>query len=148
MADGDQEQSSKTEDPSQKRLEDARKRGDVVKSTEVTTWFMLSGSLLLISLMAPWTASHLAGSLTGLLDHAGDMEVGGPAFGAYARGLFSDMIWVGLIPMAALAIFAIAANLVQHRPLLSLDPITPKFSKVSPAAGFKRLFSRDRKSVV
>ena len=48
---------------------------------------------------------------------------------------------VTLIPLAALMIFAIAANLVQHRPLLSLDPITPKLSKISPVDGFRRLFS-------
>ena len=40
-------------------------------------------------------------------------------------------------------VFGIGANLVQHRPLLSLEPITPKFSKISPIQGGKRLFSRD-----
>ncbi len=53
------EQSSKTEDPSQKKLEDAHKKGDVVKSQEVNNWFMLAGSGLLFSLMAVPTSTGL-----------------------------------------------------------------------------------------
>ena len=142
MADDAPEQSSKTEDPSQRKLEEARKRGDVVKSQEVTTWFMLAGSLLLISMMAPWTSAGLAESFTALLANADQYEVGGPAFGAVLRGPRElRSLMVALIPLAVLTVFAIAANLVQHRPLLSLDPITPKLSKISPIDGFRRLFS-------
>ena len=36
-----------------------------------------------------------------------------------------------------------AGNLVQHRPLVSVDPITPKFSKISPLGGLKRMFSKE-----
>ena len=56
----DTEQSSKTEDPSQKKLDDAHKRGDVVKSQEVNNWFMIAGSGLLFSLMAAPTTTGLA----------------------------------------------------------------------------------------
>jgi len=52
MSDEAPEESSKTEDPSQKKLDDAHKRGDVVKSQEVNNWFMIAGSGLLFSLMA------------------------------------------------------------------------------------------------
>ncbi|CAN0564573.1 unnamed protein product, partial [Laminaria digitata] len=53
------EKSSKTEDPSQKKLEDAHKKGDVAKSQEVTTWFMIAGSGLLFALMASPTSAAL-----------------------------------------------------------------------------------------
>jgi flagellar biosynthesis protein FlhB len=142
MADGDApEQSSKTEDPSARKLEEARKKGDVVKSQELTTWFMLAGSLLLISTMAPWTSVSLMDSFKTLLANADQYEVGGPAFGQFFAGLASAILTVAVVPLLALAIFAIAANLVQHRPLLSADPITPKLSKISPVDGFRRLFS-------
>ena len=52
MSDDAPEESSKTEDPSQKKLDDAHKRGDVVKSQEVNNWFMIAGSGLLFSMMA------------------------------------------------------------------------------------------------
>lgn len=139
----DTEQSSKTEDPSQKKLDDAHKRGDVVKSQEVNNWFMIAGSGLLFSLMAAPSTAGLANSLKTLLANADQFEIGGPALSAFFNNLAATILLIALVPLAILAGFGIAANLVQHRPLLSLDPIIPKFSKISPLAGGKRLFSRD-----
>jgi flagellar biosynthetic protein FlhB len=51
------------------------------------------------------------------------------------------MVGTIAIPLVVLSFCAIIANLIQHRPLLSVEPITPKLSKISPLAGFKRLFS-------
>ena len=143
MSDDAPEQSSKTEDPSFKKLEDAHKKGDVVKSQEVTNWFMIAGSGLLFSLMAAPTAAGLAQNLSMLLAHADSFEVGGAALNGFLTNLAGTILLVALVPLAVLAGFGIAANLVQHRPLLSVDPITPKLSKISPIQGFKRLFSRD-----
>lgn len=141
MSDEAPEESSKTEDPSQKKLEDAHKKGDVAKSQEVTTWFALVGSALMFAAMAPATAEALTGSLKGLLANADLYEVGSAAFGAVMWQLIGAILLVAVIPMLVVAAFATAGNLIQHRPLVSVDPITPKFSKVSPLAGAKRLFS-------
>ena len=51
----------KTEDPTQKRLDEALKRGDVVKSQEVNTWFIIAGATLV--LMA------FSGGMSGRADH-------------------------------------------------------------------------------
>ena len=48
MAD-ENDASDKTEDPTQKRLDDAHDRGDVAKSQEVNTWFMIAGATLVLS---------------------------------------------------------------------------------------------------
>ena len=141
MTDEAPEQSSKTEDPSQKKLEDARKRGDVVKSQEVNTWFILLAAALLLAGLAPWAGSSITGPLTTLLANADLYEPGGPAFGSIMWQLAGALAPVALAPLIVLAGFAVAANVIQHRPLLSLEPITPRLSKISPIAGFKRLFS-------
>jgi flagellar biosynthetic protein FlhB len=143
MSDDAPDQEAKTEDPSQKRLNDAQKRGDVVKSQEVNNWFMIAGSGLLFSLLAWPMTTGLAGSLKLLIANADEFEVGGPMLGNFFNNLALTILSVALIPMVILAAFGIAANLVQHRPLLSLDPITPKLSKISPFTGAKRMFSRD-----
>jgi len=143
MSDEAPEQASKTEDPSQKKLDDAHRRGDVVKSQEVNNWFMIGGSALLFSLMAAPSATGLTNSLRTLLANADEFEIGGGAFTSFMGSLTSTILLVALVPLAVLAACGIAANLVQHRPLLSLDPIMPKLSKVSPGEGFRRLFSRD-----
>ena len=75
--------------------------------------------------------------------NADQYEVGGNQFGAFFTALAQAIIGVALVPMGVLAAIAVVANLVQHRPLISLGPLTPRLSKISPLAGAKRLFSRD-----
>jgi len=143
MSDEAPEQDAKTEDPSQKKLEDAHKKGDVAKSQEVVTWFMLLGSAVIFAAMAPATAAGLADSLKIVLMNADQFELGGAGFGAFFNNLALAMIGTVLIPLVVLSACAILANLIQHRPLLSAEPITPKLSKISPLAGAKRLFSTE-----
>jgi flagellar biosynthetic protein FlhB len=137
------EQEAKTEDPSQKKLDDAQKRGDVVKSQEVNNWFMIAGSGVLFSLMAAPTTAGLGNSLKLLMANADQFDIGGSALGNFFNGLALTILGVALIPLVVLAFCGVAANLVQHRPLLSLEPIMPKLSKISPLAGAKRLFSQE-----
>ena len=139
----DTEESSKTEDPSAKRLEDARKRGDVSKSQEVTTWFALAGIGAVIALMASWTATNLMQELKIVMANADRYEVGGNQFGAFFTSLAQSIIGAAIVPMVILTAFAVLGNLIQHRPLISIDPLIPKLSKISPLTGFGRLFSRD-----
>lgn len=143
MSDEAPEKSAKTEDPSQKKLEDAHKRGDVVKSQEVTTWFMIAGSGLLFALMASPTSAALTESLKQLLANADQFELGGGGFGAFFTNLAGSILLVALVPLGVLLMFGIVGNLVQHMPVLTLDPIKPKLSKISPIEGFKRLFSTE-----
>ena len=143
MSDEAPEQDAKTEDPSQKKLEDAHKKGDVAKSQEVVTWFMLLGSAAIFSMMAPATAANLSESLKLILMNADQFELGGAGFSAFFNGLALALLGTVLIPLVVLSSCAILANLIQHRPLLSTEPLIPKFSKISPLAGAKRLFSTE-----
>lgn len=140
MAD-EPDKSEKTEDPSQKKLEDARKKGDVAKSQEVTTWFTMLGSALLFATMAPMTAAGLTQRLAGLLAHADQIDLSAGGFGAFLDGLAGSILLVALVPLAVIALAGVAGNLVQHPPLLSVEPIKPKLNRISPMQGAKRLFS-------
>ena len=143
MSDDAPEQSSKTEDPSHKKLEDAHKKGDVAKSQEVVTWFMLLGSALVFATMAPGVATSLMESLKELIASADTYDLSGTGFATFATGMTYKIIVMVMAPLLILSACGIAANLIQHKPLLSAEPITPKFSKVSPFAGAKRLFSSE-----
>jgi flagellar biosynthetic protein FlhB len=46
------------------------------------------------------------------------------------------------VPFLMFALAAIAGNMIQHRLVWSADGLKPKFSKVSPGAGFKRIFGK------
>lgn len=135
------EQDSKTEDPSLKKLEDAHKKGDVAKSQEVTTWFMLLGSAVIFAMLSPWATGQLSSSLGLIIMNADQFDVAGAGFAQFFNGLALAMLGVMLAPLAVLYVCGILANLVQHRPVWSIEPITPKLSKISPLSGAKRLFS-------
>ena len=143
MSDEAPEQESKTEDPSQKKLEDAHKKGDVAKSQEVVTWFMLLGSAVIFAMMAPSISQQLMVPLETLIMNADQFELGGQGFSLFFNNLALALLGTILVPLVILAACAVTANLIQHRWLVSADPITPKLSKISPLAGFKRLFSMD-----
>jgi flagellar biosynthetic protein FlhB len=134
------DKSERSEDPTQKKLEEAHKRGDVAKSQEVNTWFVILASTVGMGLLAPHSASQLALWCKGIFVRAGTMPVDSGAL----RALFMEAAMaVGsalLLPLALIVAAGIASNLVQHRPVWSLEPVTPKASKISPLRGFKRLF--------
>ncbi|MBJ3783940.1 flagellar biosynthesis protein FlhB [Devosia sediminis] len=143
MSDDAPDQESKTEDPSQKKLDDAHKKGDVAKSQEVTTWFMLLGSAIVFAMLSPWASTEMSQSLSLIFANADQIDVEGSGFTDFFNGLAFSLIGVATIPLLVLFVCGILANLVQHRPVWSVEPITPKFSKISPIGGFKRLFSAD-----
>ena len=139
---GEDDDAERTEDPTQKRLDEALQRGDVVKSQEVNTWFVLGTATLILMSFSGSMSSGIMTMLRGLLTHAGGIAIDG-------RGLVQIMQTLGLgviaavaLPFALIALGAIAGNMVQHRLVWSADSLAPKLSKISPAAGFGRLFSK------
>lgn len=143
MSDEAPDQDSKTEDPSLKKLEDAHKKGDVAKSQEVTTWFMLLGSGIVFAMLSPWISGQLSQSLSLIFMNADQFDVEGAGFSDFFNGLAFAIVGVVVVPLMVLMVCGVLANLVQHRMVWSVDPIKPKLSKISPIGGFKRLFSAD-----
>ena len=141
MAEDQTDQSEKTEEPTQKRLEDAHKKGDVPKSQEVNTWFVIVGATLIILIFADGMAKDLMRTFGGFLSLVHQIRSDGESF----RLMWSEtggMVLSALaVPLLLLMLFAIAGNLVQHRPLLSGEQLKPKLSKISLISGWKRLFS-------
>jgi flagellar biosynthetic protein FlhB len=131
----------KTEDPTQKRLDEALKRGDVVKSQEVNTWFIIAGATLVMSAFSGSMSSELSATMRGLIANAHNISVDGPALPRLFQKIGVEMIAAVAIPFLLLMLAALGGNLIQHRLVWSIEALAPKLSKISPAAGFKRLFS-------
>ncbi|MCW5691059.1 MAG: flagellar biosynthesis protein FlhB [Pseudolabrys sp.] len=132
----------KTEDPSQKRLDDAHERGNVVKSQEVNTWFIIAGATLVLLSFSGGMSKDLTTTMRGLIANSYDINVEGPALPLLFREIGVEMLAAVGVPFLLLMIAALAGNLVQHRLVWSTEALTPKLSKVSPLAGIKRLFSK------
>ncbi len=136
------EDNEKTEDPTQKRLDEALERGDVAKSQEVSTWFVLAGATLMLLIFANPMASSLKATFGGLIANAHRIPTDGAALILLSGRIGKEVIAAIAIPVLLVALFAIAGNVIQHRLVWSTESLTPKLSKISPLAGFKRLFSK------
>ena len=136
------EDNEKSEDPTQKKLDDALQRGDVAKSQEVSTWFVLAGATLMMLTFSGPMLSGLKTTLGGLISNAHSIPTDGAALLVLSGRLGMEVIAVVAIPILLVALFAIAGNVIQHRLVWSTESLKPKFSKISPLSGFKRLFSK------
>jgi flagellar biosynthetic protein FlhB len=140
MADED-DSGERSEDPTQKRLDDAQERGDVAKSQEVNTWFMISGATLVLS-----TFSGSIGSiqvpLRNLVANSWMIRTDGAGLLMLAKNLEYAVFAAIGVPILMLVLAAIAGNMLQHRLVWSGESLKPKLSKISPMAGAKRIFGK------
>ncbi len=142
MAD-EQEQSERSEDPTQKKLDDAHNRGEVAKSQEINTWFVIGAATVALLTFGAPAGTSLTGSLRGLIANSHTLSLDGGGIQRIAARLGLETLVALAFPFLLLMLAAAFANIIQHRMVWSLDPITPKLSKVSPGAGIKRLFSTE-----
>jgi flagellar biosynthesis protein FlhB len=140
MAD-DSDSSDKTQDPTQKRLDDAHDRGDVAKSQEVNTWFMIAGGTLVMSTFSG-SIGGIEFPLRNLIANSWMFHADGPSLLELAKSLELMLIGALGVPLMMLGIAALAGNMIQHRLVWSGESMKPSFSKVSPAAGAKRIFGK------
>lgn len=139
MAD-DQDKSQQTEEPTAKRLEQAREAGDIVKSTEVSAFLLLAGGTLAIAMFGKYAAEGLARSLIAFLEQPDAMSVDGAGLTAM-MGLLLPKLAMTVAPFFVVMIAAgLAGHLLQSRPSFSIDRITMDFGKLSPLAGLQRMF--------
>jgi flagellar biosynthetic protein FlhB len=137
-----EDDSEKSLDPSQKRLQEAHDRGDVVKSQEVGTWFVMAGATLILLAFSGTATSGILTTLRGLIANSYDIRVDGPGFLAVLAKLGGEVVGATALPLSLLALAALIGSVIQHRPVWSAEALTPKFSKISPAAGLGRLASK------
>ncbi len=141
MAEDRQDDHEKSEEPTQRRLEEAHCKGDVPKSQEVTTWFVILGATVVVLVFSKDMAASLAATLKGFLAHPHAITVDGANLRDISTTTGSAVFGALLVPLALLFAAAVAGNLLQHRPVFTGERMMPKLSKISPAAGWKRLFS-------
>ena len=139
---GGQDDQERSEDPTQKRLDDALQRGDVVKSQEVSTWFIIAGATLVLMTFSGAMSAGLTVSMRGLIANSYAIKMDGRDLISLMDKLGIEVIAAMALPLLVLVVAAVAGNVLQHRPVWSAEGLKPKLSKISPAAGFGRLFSK------
>src|SRR5712691_5275884 len=132
----------RSEDPTQKRLDEALRRGDVVKSQEVNTWFVIAGAALILLAFSGTMGSAITATLRGLIANSYAIRVDGRGFLGLVEKLGFEVIAATAIPLLLLVLAALAGNMIQHRLVWSAESLKPKLSKISLAAGVGRMFSK------
>ena len=132
----------KTEDPTQKKLDEALEKGDVAKSQEVNTWFVIAGATLVLSTFSGSIGGGILMPLRNLIANSWMIRTDGAGLLALTQSLGYAVIAAVGVPFLMLALAAIAGNMIQHRLVWSGEQLKPKLSKISPAAGLKRLFGK------
>jgi flagellar biosynthetic protein FlhB len=135
VAEGDD--GEKTEAATQRHLDQAREEGQVPVSREIVTFASLAAVILVLSYQSQPLMLHLLPNLLMFLSHAGEARM----LGSGQIRLASLALVGTLVPVLCAALFAgAAAVMLQTKFLLNLGALQPKFSRVSPVAGMKRLF--------
>src|SRR5262249_46465272 len=122
----DRDDSDKTEDPTQKRIDDAIKRGDVVKSQEVNAWFVLAAAPLLLLTFSGRMSTQLTATFRGVLESSWRIPADGGGLMQLARELSIETLAAIAIPFLLLLLAAVGGNAIQHRLVWSTESLAPK----------------------
>ena len=132
----------KTEEPTHKRLEDARKKGQSASSKEVANFFMIFTLCLLVIMVFPGAMERLANSMAEYFTIAATFSGEPGEFEEIGKKIAYDILSTLAVPFVLFVCAAIASSLLQNGFNLSVEPIMPKFEKISLRKGFSRMFSR------
>ena len=134
--------SQRTEQPTQKRLRDAEEKGDVAQSPEIATWAVLAAATGFIAIWGGSTAAQLRSLMTSFLAEPHQLEVNSRSMSSLFGSLGLQFVGILAVPLGILAAAALAAHWVQHPPGFSTDKLMPDVSRLSPLKGLGRIFGR------
>ncbi|MDA4847508.1 flagellar biosynthesis protein FlhB [Hoeflea poritis] len=137
----EQDQESKTEEPTEKKIRDAIEKGNIPFSREVPVFASSCAILVFCIFFMPSGASYVSVSLADIFANSSVHSI---SSGEDVVSLFNHLFWETshlLLPAFALMmIFGIAASVMQNIPRPAVDRIKPQLSRLSISKGFQRLF--------
>jgi len=135
------ESGEKTENATPKRLRDARKKGDVAKSKDVTSTLVLAFAVAILWFTFSTNVQKLAQLLSSTL------AVPTGAFSStlhlYGTRAIETFITISATLIIPIALFGLLIEFLQTGPVFALSKLRPKLSNLNPDSGFKRMFSLD-----
>ena len=135
------DETQKTEDPTPRRLEEARKRGQVIYSREINNWMVLFTATVLVVMAGPGIVSDIKDVLRNILEQSYAIPTDPVGLTHVLQTLCYRIGGDILLPLVFLASAGAISGFLQTGPIFTLDPITPDLSKISIFKGFNRLFS-------
>ncbi len=145
----DGEGGEKTEPATAKKLSDARNEGQVSKSQELNHAFSLVAVFLIMKVSISFIGERLMGSFSLIYNKIPELidESAGGMSVFEASTVIRNVLVTILVSMAPFLaagfVIAVLSNILQVKWKVTAKPMKPKFSKINPLSGFKRIFSKD-----
>ncbi len=140
MAEGDDDL-EKTEEPTNRRIEEAVKKGQVAFSREVTSFLLFVSFAIIVVWLIPAYSKNAISFLQRFITQPDDIELNYQNFSHFFTMLFKKSLFIFFIPVALCLFMVLLSSLIQNGIVFSAEPLIPKLEKISPMKGFGRLFS-------
>lgn len=137
----DNDDSQKTEDPTSKRLDEARNEGRVPKSQEFNHLLMILALTLSVILFGRYAGQQIMNASLPFFEAPDQIPTDIGHLTNLAWRIFGLVLLAGVAPLVLAFFAAFGASYLQFGLLWSAENLTPNLDKISPLAGFKRIFS-------
>lgn len=134
---------SKTEEPTPRKLEQARAKGDVAKTPDLPQFLSFLAAAGVLAISGGWMCRNLAAAMLPYIADPDGIDITGQAAAQVARQALTASAPIIVSVIVAAAFAGSAGHLVQTGLMFTPDKLKMDFQKVSPMAGFKRIFGID-----
>lgn len=138
----EQNDDDKTEEPTPRKLEQAREKGDIVYSPEVGAALSLLSATAIVAFMSGPIITQMGRSFIGFLAMPDQYSAEPRALIAIAASVGLKLLGILALAALALGVAGLAARYVQDRPTFTSERLAPKLDKLNPVQGFKRVFGK------
>lgn len=133
----------KTEEPTQRRLEESRKKGQVAKSAELSSVFVILAAFMALKLAGPYVYEKISGYMRHIFTEAnvhGDFTIQS----VHVLVLDAGMLFLEIVIPIMLSVMAVSVTVgfLQVGFMFSPETIMPQFSRINPISGMARIFSK------
>ena len=139
----DTDAASRTEEPTPRKLQQARERGEFVKTPDLPALASLAAVGAVLATTGGWISRSMVSGLTPFFAHPDAMALQGGDGQAIMRQAIMAGAPALLLVLGAAALAGLAGNVLQTGLVFTPDKLVPDFSKLSPMQGFKRVFGLD-----
>ena len=136
----DADKSSKTEEPTAKKLADAREQGTVAVSREVNTWMLLMAGGVALVMFLPDIAKDFRFMLLKFIEQPHTIPFDAENMHVVMSKILMDFLRILSIPFILFVVVAIGAGILQNGVNFSPKALEPKISKFSPKTGPSAFF--------
>jgi len=137
----------KTEDATSKKLGDARTEGQVARSTELITASGLATLFIILKIFVGFIGGKLLETFQSIfsnIDKIASEEFTITTFEELLTNALWTIIWICVPVFATAMVVSVGVILFQVKWKISTKMMRPKFSKINPINGFKKMFSKDK----